>query len=102
MGVWFALWSVLVIGAVAAPVLIGAWLWRLGRALVRESGAIAAALAPQEVPEAVPAPAVPTLLDHGTRERARANLRATRAERAARRANGLTQAVERWSRYGLA
>lgn len=97
---WFALWTVLVVGAIVVPVLLGVGLWCRVKALGREASAFTAALSLDHLE--VESPRIrPTLLDAGTAARMRDELGANRAVRSARRARELDSAVGRWSRLGL-
>jgi hypothetical protein len=98
--VWFALWSVLVAGAIVVPVLLGVGLWRRTKELGREVSAFAGAFDIGQLDVEVPR-FRPTLLDPGTTARVGADLRANRAVRSARHAATLDGAVDRWRRLGL-
>lgn len=97
---WFALWSVLVAGAIVVPVLLGVGLWRRVKAVGREASAFAGAFDLGQSDVEVPR-FQPTLLDPGTSARVGADLRANRALRSARRAAVLDGAVDRWRGLGL-
>ncbi|NCD16411.1 MAG: hypothetical protein EOL91_03705 [Actinobacteria bacterium] len=98
---WFALWSVLVVGAVAVPVVLGLGLWRRVKALGREAAASAEALTPSAPLDRQGERSRATLLDPATPGRVRDDRHARRARRDARRARTLAGAVDRWARHGL-
>lgn len=97
---WFALWSVLVAGAIVVPVLLGVGLWRRVKDLGREASAFAGAFDLGQPDVEVPRFRA-TLLDPGTSARVGADLRANHARRSARRAAVLEAAVDRWRGLGL-
>lgn len=99
---WVALWSVLVIGAIAVPALLAWDLWARVKAVGREVAELSDALSPHLTPDDPPAGAHATLLEPGTADRARRARRSNREERAARRATALRDARRRWAGRGLA
>jgi hypothetical protein len=102
--IWWLVWALLVLGALAALALTGLWLWRRVKALgaeVSAAGELGARLADAGEPPA-PAPHVPGVTgDPATLDRARATHARVKAARAARRHARLERATTRWRRLRL-
>ncbi|WP_341361123.1 hypothetical protein V5H98_08605 [Georgenia sp. M64] len=102
--IWWLVWALLVLGALAALALTGLWLWRRVKALgaeVSAAGQLGARLADAGEPPAT-APHVPGVTgDPAALDRARATHRRVRAARAARRRARLERATARWRGLGL-
>lgn len=97
---WVALWSLLVAGAIAVPVLLVRDLWRRLTALGRQLGESATVLSRE--PAVVDLERIgPTLLDAGTPVRMRRQRRTLRAMRTVRRAQVCERTVDRWQHLGL-
>jgi len=103
--VWYAIWAVLVVAALAVPALLALGLWRRMKALGRDLSAAGdragRSFAGFEDVEAPHARAVPTLLAPETAARSLALIRADHAIRDRRRALTLARVADRWARYGL-
>ncbi|WP_447925296.1 hypothetical protein [Georgenia muralis] len=102
--IWWLVWALLVLGALAALALTGLWLWRRVKALgaeVSAAGELGNRLADAGEPPA-PARHVPGVTgDPAALDRARATQRRVRAARAARRRARLDRATARWRSLGL-
>lgn len=100
--VWYAIWTVLVVAAVAVPALLALGLWRRVRAIGADFSAtadrVSAAFGDEPEP---PAHAVPTLFAVGTTTRAHALRAMNHALRDRRRHATVQRAAARWARLGL-
>lgn len=99
---WYAIWILLALAALAAPALLTWRLWGKVRGIGDEVAAAGERIgAAFDGAGETPAPAVPTLFAAGTRGRVRALRASNRVRRDRRRAANLRRVEERWVRHGL-